>query len=504
MTEEQPTGAKPAKDPDAAFRTDHLLPNLGQRSVRGGTITMMSQGAKFLLGLVSTVVMARLLTPSDFGVVAKIAIFIGFAELAKDLGLSMASVQRPDVTHRLASNLFWINIGLSGLLGVAVAAIAPLVAWIYDDPRLVPVMFAFAGMFVLGGMAGQHQALLQRRMRFAALESCDLLARVLGFVAGIGFALAGFDYWSLVLSQAVYAGTFAFMLWPATGWLPGLPSRQASVRSMLTFGTELTLVRVLTHLLTNVDRVVIGKFAGDYATGLYDRSYRLILLPLQQVNTPITNVAIPALSRLQHEPERFRRAYLRSLSLLVTITAPLFVFMFVWADQIIRLMLGAQWADSADLFRIFALLGFSRPLASTNDWLFIATGRTRALLQWRLLTIWVIPVCVPIGFFLGSVEGVAIALTGTSWLLVVPSVWYATRGTSVGTWAILRTMLRPIAAASIAGVVMWPLVGRLDVIAAAVMMPAIYFALNCLIARSFEPVREIWHLRSAFAKARAA
>lgn len=493
-----------SRDPDDAFRTSHLHGDLRRRSVRGGSITILSQSVKFLLSMGSTVIMARLLDPSDFGVIAKIAIFIGFAELAKDLGLSMASVQHQHVTHRLASNLFWISVALSAMLGLAFAVIAPFVAMLYHDHRLMPVMLAYGGMFVLGGMASQHQALLLRQMRFASLEGCDMLARIAGYVAGIGFAWAGFNYWALVLAQAVWAATFSLSLWPATRWVPGLPSRQVGVRSMVAFGSQLTSVRVLSQLVNNVDRFVIGRFSGDQATGLYDRAYRLVLLPLQQINTPMSNVAIPALSRLQDDPERFRRAYLRSVSLLVTVTTPLFAFMLVWADQIILLLLGPKWVEAAGIFRIFALLGLSRPLTSVYDWLLVATGRTETQLRWRLLTIWVAPTFVSIGYVLAGVKGVAFGLTMGEWLFIVPSIWYAQRGTGVGTWPIVRTALRPIVAAAISGLVMLPLIGRLNVVLAAALMPVLYFTLSCLIARSLEPIQEIWRLRDAFVRVRPA
>ncbi len=483
--------------PDRIFRTDHLKDDLRRRSLRGGSITIVSQVVKALLGLGSTVILARLLTPADFGLVAKIYILVGIAEIAKDLGLSVASVQREKLTHRLASNLFWINLAVSFTVGLAFVASAPGVAAAYGDPRLVEVLAVFGGMYVLGGIAGQHQALLQRGMRFTAIAVLEVSARAVGVAAAILAAWRGFGYWALVLHLVVYAAVYAILIWPVTGWVPGLPSRKTGVRGMVRFGANLTLTNLLNHIVGNVNRMVIGMFAGDRAAGLFDRAQRLLLLPLHQVNTPMTAVALPALSRLQSSPERFRRAYLRAVSLIQTIAVPIVVFMFFWADQVIHLVLGPQWTDAADLFRIFAVAGLTRPLANTTGWLFIATGRTGEMLRWRLKTLWVTPVLCPLAFYVYGVPGVAWSIAAIALGMIGPAVWYAERGTGIGFWAIMRTAGQPLAAAVLAGLVLWPLVGRMHVLLAAPLMPIAHFAAACLLAGSFEPLRQIWDLRDA-------
>jgi O-antigen/teichoic acid export membrane protein len=502
VTEGTPTEAQTAKDPDAVFRTDHLLSDLRRRSVRGGSVTIVSQGAKFLLSLASMAVLARLMTPAEFGVVAKIYIFVGVAEILKDLGLSVASVQRENLTHRLASNLFWVNLAVSAMLAATFAAISPAVAWLYDDPRLVAVMCAFAGMSIFGGLAGQHQALLQRQMRFTALAVIEITARAIGVGAAILSAWFGQSYWALVLNLIVYAGAYALLLWPTTGWLPGWPSRCTGVGGMVKFGVRLTVVNLMNHLVANVNRTVIGLFAGDQATGLYDRAERLFLLPLQQVNAPVTAVALPMLSRLQDNPERFRRAYLQVVRLIQTITAPIVVFMYLWADQLILLVLGPQWTGVTELFRILAIAGLMRPLANTTGWLFITTDRTAEMLRWRLCTLWVTPVVAPIAFYLGGVNGVAWSMAATSLGMTFPAVWYAQRCAGIGFWLIVRAAGEPVLAALIAGLLLWPLVDHLTVLLAAPLMAIVHFAVACLLARSFEPVTQIRHLTDAFLRRR--
>jgi PST family polysaccharide transporter len=273
---------------------------------------------------------------------------------------------------------------------------------------------------------------------------------------------------------------------------------------MIRFGLRLTFFNLINHFVASFDKVVIGRFGGDHATGLYDRAGQLVLLPLTQVNAPLAVVAVPALSRVQNEPERLRNAYLRAVSLLMTVTTPLVVFMYLWAEQLIRLLLGAAWGDAVDLFRILAVAGLTRPLANTTGWLFIARGRVAAMLRWRLRTAWITPVFVSAGMYVAGVEGVAVAVAAVSIALTPYLVWESQRGTMIGARAVLRTAGRPLAAALITGVLLWPAVPYLHIVGGAVAVPVLFLIASCAMARSLAPVREIWALREAIPRVKAA
>lgn len=489
---------------DARFETAHLRQGLGHRTLRGGTITLASQAAKFVIGLGSTMILARLLAPADFGVIAKIYVFIGAAEIMKDLGLSMASVQREKLTHRVASSLFWINAAAGAVMGTVLAASAPWIARLYDDPRLVPVVAAFGIMFFMGGLSAQHQALLQRQMRFSSLAGIEIGSRLIGAGSALGLGALGFGYWALVANLVVYAVAFALIVWPMTRWIPTRPSRGNELGAMVRFGMRLTAINLLNHLVSSVDKFVVGRFGGDYVTGLYDRAGQLLLQPLRQINVPMTTVAVPALSRIHSDRERFARVYLRAIKLIMTVTAPLFVFMFLWAEQIVVLMLGPQWVAAADLFRIFAVLGLTRPLASTTGWLYITTGRVQEMLRWRLQSLWVTPLSVPVAMYFGGVTGVAMTVAAIGLVLTVPAVWAAQRGTGIGTWRIVRTAAQPTLAALASGALVWPMLETVPMAASMAAMPLLYVLLSCAMAWSFAPVREIWDLRSALVRERTA
>src|ERR1051325_7259076 len=187
------------------FRTEHLRVNLGGRVMRGGVVAISSQALKFVVTILATSIMARLLTPADYGVVGMVAFVTGFVSMYKDLGLSAATIQRSEITTEQISTLFWINLLLSAGITVFTAAIAPLVAWFFGVPQLTWVTVITAAGFIISGLAVQHEALLRRQMRYFALAAISLSSMAAGYGVGIILAWYGFRYWALVASQLAVA-----------------------------------------------------------------------------------------------------------------------------------------------------------------------------------------------------------------------------------------------------------------------------------------------------------
>src|SRR5438477_10732880 len=218
------------------FRTDHLQKDLHARSFRGGAITLTGQGARFALNLVSTAILARLLRPQDFGLVAMVTSITSFIGLFKDLGLSNATVQRLHITHEEISFLFWINVVLSLATTLLVIALAPVIAWFYHEPRLFHVTLILSLSFIISGLAVQHQALLRRQMQFKSLAVRDVIALVCGIASGITFACLGFGYWSLVAVPVAANVASCILLWSICHWRPGRLQRRVGAGGMLAFG----------------------------------------------------------------------------------------------------------------------------------------------------------------------------------------------------------------------------------------------------------------------------
>ena len=183
------------------FVTDHLQADLGARTARGGAVTVVSHALRFVITVAATGVMARLLRPTDYGLIGMVAFFTNFVAMFKDLGLSVATIQKTQVSRDQVSTLFWLNVALSVAITLLTIALSPFVAWFYGDPRLMAVTVVTATGFLLGGLTVQHEALLRRQMRFFSLVSIVLISTIIGYLVGIFLAWQGFSYWSLVFSQ---------------------------------------------------------------------------------------------------------------------------------------------------------------------------------------------------------------------------------------------------------------------------------------------------------------
>jgi O-antigen/teichoic acid export membrane protein len=441
-----PTPEAPARPADAAtdserhFRTDHLLGGLGERTVRGFVVTLVSQALKFLIGISGTVVLARLLTPEDYGLIGMVAVFTGFVSVFQDLGLSAATVQRAEISQAQVSNLFWVNVAVGVILAAFIAGAAPFLARFYGDPRLVAITAVSALGFLFGGLTNQHEALLRRQMRFTSLAVVEIAAMLVSVSMAVSLAWYGAHYWSLVFSQLALVTTAAACVWTLSGWRPGLPTRRSGVRSMLLFGGNLTGYSIINYWARNLDNLLIGRVWGAAQLGLYSRAYQLLLLPVSQITAPITAVAVPALSRLVDSPERYRRAYVRILAKLAMVTMPLMAFMIVTSDWVVRLALGSQWMAVSPIFAWLGLAGLVQPLSYTAGWLLISQGRARDMFRWGAIGCTIIIASICAGLPWGAL-GVAMSYSICNVLIVQPFLlWWICRTGPIRPGDILRAI----------------------------------------------------------------
>ena len=399
-----------------AFGTEHLHVDLRNRSVRGGLLTLTSQGAQFLMQSIATVVLARLLTPADFGLVAMVTAIMGLGQAFADFGLSEATIQHPEITHRQVSTLFWINVAIGLTLTLITAALAPVLVWFYHEPRLRGITFLASLTFLIGGLRVQHDALLRRQMRFLALAIRDVVSYAIAVPVAITLAWRGAGYWVLLALPLTMNLTRMSLSWLMVRWIPGLPRRDDKVRSLMTFGGNVAASYLIFNLNRSADTVLIGWYWGAGPLGLYSRAYNLLMLPARQLGAPARSVAIPAFSRVQGDPDRLARYYLQTVNLIMWITAPIFGFLFVAAEPVIILTLGNRWREAAPVFQILAIFALGQLLFESTIWLFVSRGQSRRLLKLLLIISPIIVVSYAIGLPFG-IKGVA--LSGSLVLLVI-------------------------------------------------------------------------------------
>jgi O-antigen/teichoic acid export membrane protein len=432
---------------DQYFRTDHLDADLGRRSARGGAVTIGAQALKFIIGTGSTIVLARLLTPQDYGLIGMVVIITNFVGIFLYLGLSTATVRWKDLNHQQVSTLFWINMALSTALMLITVASAPLAVWFYHEPRLLGITICFGISLIFYGLVIQHEAILTRQMRFLTLAIIDFCSLFISLTAAIIAAKLGAGYWALVINQLVMSGVRVVAVWTVCRWRPSLPVRGSGVRSMLSYGGNITGFNLINYFARNLDNTLIGKFWGSYQLGLYSRAYQLLLLPMEQINGPFTAVAIPALSRVADSPERYRSAYLKILEKVAMLTMPGVAFMIATSDWLILLMLGPQWLATGRIFMLLGIAGIMQPVTKTSWWLFSTQGRTREMFHWGMIGGSIAIISILIGLPWGAI-GVAAAYGLSDLCLSTPLLfWFVGRRGPIRTADLYRTIVPSACAA---------------------------------------------------------
>ncbi len=388
---------------------------------RGAVYTAGAQGVLVATQIASVVVLSRLLTPSDFGLIAMCVPIIALVGMVQDFGLLQATVQRPGIRQEDVSFLFWINILASFTLASLLFLSAPFIAAFYGDDRVGPLVAALSLIVITSGLSAQHGAILQRRMRFGRVAGISAAGAVAAFGVASLWALYRPDYWALFAGMV--AGTLlpAILTWISAGWLPDRPRRNAEGRSLLGFGAGVTGFNLSNFVTHNADNVLIGRSWGGVELGLYDRAYKLMLFPLTQVSNPMARVMIPVLSRLVDEPHRYRSAFLRVQRLLLIFTLPGIACAIALSDVLVNLALGSKWSASAPIFQALGFAGLVQMVNSPAGWLFISQGRTRDYMLYGFASATVSVSAYVLGLAHGAL-GVAIALSAAHYLKT-PVLW---------------------------------------------------------------------------------
>jgi PST family polysaccharide transporter len=415
--------------------------DLKRKSVVGGMAAVSAQSVKFVVQTAATMVLARLLSPQDFGLMGMVVVVTGFLGLFRDAGLGAATVQQLEVTHEQTSTLFWINAAVGAVLASLCAALAPLVVRFYHEPRLYWVVVVSALAFLFNGLAAQHGALLQRGMRFVTQAHIDVLALVVSSAVGVVMALLGCRYWSLVGMAMAGPMVDTAALWIVVPWIPGPPRRRSGIRSMLHFGGLATCNSFVVFLAWNAEKILLGRFWGADALGLYGRAFQLVTLPVQQLNTAVTGVAFPALSRIQHDAKRLARSFLKGYSILISLTVPVTISCALFPDEIVRIVLGAKWMEAAPIFRLLAPVALVFAVANPLSWLVMSTGRAGRALSISMATTPFVIAGIVLGLSRGPI-GVALGYSLAMTLVIIPITAWSKHGTGI-TWADLWGATKP-------------------------------------------------------------
>lgn len=386
-------------------------PSLANQAARGVFVTMSGQALRIAVQVLSVAILARLLSPEDYGLLAMVAAVIGVADIFRDFGLSTAAIQAKTLSRSQRNNLFWINSSIGFLLSILVWISAPLIAALFHQPSLVPIAQSLAWTFLLNGMATQHRADLNRNLRFTRLATADVVAPLVALGAAAGLAAAGAGYWALVAQQLVQYAVMLVIVVAGSGWLPGKYSRATSMDGMLRFGWNIVATQLIGYASNNADSVIIGLRFGAGPLGEYNRAFQLLMSPLNQVRSPVTRIAIPILAKLRDDEARYSAFLLRGQSAL---GHSLGFVLGAGAGACVPLtavFLGTgEWSGVAPILSLLAIAGIFQVLAFVGYWVYVTRGLTRNLVQYTIVS---------------SVIRVLFILLGSQWGVIGVAAGYA-------------------------------------------------------------------------------
>ena len=428
-----------AQGAKAYFEDHQESKDLGRQAVRGGILSVATQYGGGALQILAAVILARLLTPADFGLVAIITVLTSFAPLLIDFGLGDATTQRKKITPSRISSLFWLASGIGLALAVTLAACSPLIAAVYREPVLEPIALCTSITFVLWGLSNQHLALLRRTMQFGRIAKIQLLGALAGIAAAIVLAIAGWGYWALVVRPIVNALCVVVGAWLACRWRPGLPAFDNEVKSMVRFGLHVVGFSVTYTVAKAVDRIALGLFYRPDQVGYYQNAITLyensIFSALGQVHT----VGSAALSKLQSNVAALRRKYQAALSALAFFVMPAAAILSVTGEDVTVILLGEKWRAAGSLLRIIALRGIPQVIEASQGWLHLSIGRADRWRNWGIVSLAVQIAAVLAGLPFGP-TGVAVACVIASILIAIPSINYAGRPIGLGAGLVVRAV----------------------------------------------------------------
>ena len=385
--------------------------SLKQAAVSGVKWSALSQFGRQGAQLATTLVLARLLEPSDFGLVG-MAMF-------KDLGTAAAVIQRKELTDQLLSTIFWVNVVFSLVTMGTVMLLAPLAGTFYRETRVVPLLMMLATVFVISGLSIVHKALLERNLAFKKLARVEIVAVLSGSLVGIVAALWGYGAWSLVYQVLTLNVVMTVMLWIVCDWKPALHFNWGEVKSVSAFSLNLIGFNFVNYIARNADKLLIGRYLGAQNLGYYDLAYRILLFPLVNISQVLGRVMFPVFSRVRDQITTFRRSYLTLVSAIAMVSFPLMLGLMALSEPFVLTVFGEKWRPVILLLVILAPVGLVQSIGTTVGTIYQAQGRTDWMFRWGIGAGFLIVLAIVIGLRWGII-GVAGAYATAMAVLAYP------------------------------------------------------------------------------------
>jgi len=398
---------------------------------------IFTQGFQFIFGIV----LARLLTPEDFGVVGMLFVITGFALAFSDAGLSSSLIYDQSATEAHFSTVFWLQV----LLGVFLTGVffvgGAVIARFYDLPVLDPLTKLISLIFVVQSLGQTHAAMLSKQLRFKELAVVSVGATAASGLVAVILAWRQYGVWSLAWQQLLAAAMTTALLWTMSKWRPSFTFDPGAAKGHGRYGLYLMGHTSINYWLRNGDKIAIGKIVGAHDLGIYTRAYSLMLLPLNNIGAVLGQVMFPALSQLQNNLPQFRAVYRRALLAVAFVMFPLMAGLAALCEPFVLFLLGPRWAEVVPVLQILSLVGLLQSIVFPVGWIFTALGKTKEQFKLSIILGVFFVVAVAVGVQFGII-GVAWAYAAWTLLSAYLNLLIAGRFIDFPVWQVVRSVAR--------------------------------------------------------------
>ena len=399
---------------------------LEQKAVSSVKWSGVAQFMRIGTQAITSIILARLLLPEDFGLLGMTLVFTGFVEIFNDMGISSAVVQKKDIDQKNLSSIFWFNLFI-GVLAMLIAILAaPLIARFYDQNSLVLIISVMSINFLFRSLSMVQNSLLIKNLRFKKLTSLELTSTISASLIGISMAYLGYGVLSLVAQNVSMTFLYTAMVWSTEKWMPHIHFKWDEIRSIFGFSTNLFGFTFVNYLSRNADYLLIGKFLGATALGYYTLAYTIMLFPISNISSVLSKVMFPVLSQIQHDNSKFKLLYLRSIKYIAFISFPMMLGLFAVADEFILVLFGAKWGPVIFLIKILSIVGLMQSIVTTVGSIYLAKGRTDWMFYMGIFTSAILVSAIAIGLRWGII-GIAVCYMIATLSATYPNIVIAIR-----------------------------------------------------------------------------
>jgi O-antigen/teichoic acid export membrane protein len=386
--------------------------------------SIVNQFSVIIIGLVISGALARLISPSEFGILGMVSLAIGFLNVLKDFGFGAALVQKKEVADDEYSTVFWFNLIIGSVLTVVVFLAAPYIGKFFNEEKVIAVTRVLSFTFLLNSIGIVWNNRLIRDVAFKQIFYRTFLSTIISGVCAIVLAVQGFGIWALVTQMYVVIILNTYLNYLQVRWLPKMVLSKLHLNEMLKFGLPLLGDQVINYWVRNIDNILIGKTLGKESLAYYEKGYNLMLLPVRQLTGTLTKVLFPSFSLIKDDKTQIAKIYLKISSVIAFIAFPLMICLSMLAEPLILIVYGNNWRQVIPIFQVLSILGMFQALGSLGGNIYLSLGKTRLMFKIGLFSRSVMILGIVCGLYMGGIMGLVYGYCIASGLAFIPELYY--------------------------------------------------------------------------------